>query len=341
MPGALPLCIGMPVALTEHLDRSADKCLLKGSRGRVNSWVWPENDRTPSVVYVKFDNATWRLNGINEDGVYPIYPVSRTWHLEKNRKPSQLAVTRRQLPLIPGFAMTAPCSPGKTLAAALLDLNVDTRVDKSFGVVAASRVKRREDLFILRPFPRFLFQRGASEGPQLLLQKLRGESLDWDALHEDRAPFAQCSACQQIRTYDFFEHSQWELIRANLQAKCSVCTEDAKGVKRGSRRRTWAGGRRQQFDCHACKRRKIEDAFPRAQLADLDDDANEARGRNNVFAVYSPVCVCVGWGQSLKISRFFALAGPSASQATMLEVPTTSRNVIVQQVQFCERRGRL
>ena len=227
------------------------------------------------------------------------------------------------------------------MAAALLDLNVDTRVDKSFGVAAASRVKRREDLLILRPFPRFLFQRGASEGPQLLLQKLRGESLDWDALREDRAPFAQCSSCQQIRTYDFFEHSQWELIRANLQAKCSACTEDAKGVKRGLRRRTWAGGRKQQFDCHACKRRKIEDAFPRAQLADLDDDANEARGRNNVFAVYSPVCVCVGWGQSLKISRFFALAGPSGSQATMLEVPTTSRNVIVQQVQFCERRGRL
>ena len=270
----------MPVALTEHLDRSADKCLLKGSRGRVHSWVWPENDRAPSVVYVKFDNATWRLDGINEDGVYPIYPVSRTWHLDKNRKPSQLAVTRRQLPLIPGFAMTAHCSQEKTLAAALLDLNVDTRVDKSFGVVAASRVKRREDLLILRPFPRFLFQRGVSEGPQLLLQKLRGESLDWDALREDRAPFAQCSSCQQIRTYDFFEHSQWELIRANLQAKCSACTEDAKGVKRGLRRRTWTGGRKQQFDCHACKRRKIEDAFPRAQLADLDDDANEARGHS-------------------------------------------------------------
>lgn len=169
----------MPVALTEHLDRrgppnafnsyflaltphacrSPDKRLLKGMRGRVHSWVWPVNDRMPTVLYIKFDNATWRLDGVGEDGVYPIYPRSHVWYLDKNRKAPVLGVTRRHLPLIPGFAITAYCSQGKTLLAALLDLNVDSRVDKSFGVVGASRVCSREagPRFLLTTTPVFSF----------------------------------------------------------------------------------------------------------------------------------------------------------------------------------------
>jgi len=72
----LPLAIGMKVALTQHLDRSMDKLLLKGTIGRVHSWQWNENDRLPSVVYVKFDKAVWQLDGIDEPGVYPIRPVT-------------------------------------------------------------------------------------------------------------------------------------------------------------------------------------------------------------------------------------------------------------------------
>ena len=67
----LPLAIGMKVALTQHLDRSTDKLLLKGTIGRVHSWQWNENDRLPSVVYVKFEKAGWQLDGIDE-------PASKT-----------------------------------------------------------------------------------------------------------------------------------------------------------------------------------------------------------------------------------------------------------------------
>ena len=240
LPGALPLALGMPVALTEHLDKSSDKCLLKGSRGRVHSWVWPTNDRIPTVVYVKFEGATWKLDGIDEEGVYPIYPRVRTWHLDKARKTKLLGVTRRQLPLVPGFAMTAYCSQGKTLLAELLDLQVDSRVDKSFGVVGASRVKRRDDALILRPFPLWLYQRGASEGPTLLLQRLRGEEIDWEGIRDARMPYATCTSCKQIRTYDCFEHKDWELIRANSDAACSGCKSDMKGkgceMKHGTKR---------------------------------------------------------------------------------------------------------
>ena len=152
LPGMLILAHGMPVALTDHIDRSPDKLLLRGRVGHVHSWIWAENDRLPTVVYVKFPGATWKLNGIDEPGVYPIQPVRREWYLDKNRKPKVLKVIRRQLPLTPAFAMTAHASQGKTLRAVLLDLNVDKRVDTTFGTVAASRVCDREDVLILRPF---------------------------------------------------------------------------------------------------------------------------------------------------------------------------------------------
>ena len=79
-----------------------------------------------------------------------------------------------------------------TRTAVLLDLNVDSRTHAAYGTVVASRVRSREDLLILRPFPLWLFQRGAAEGPGLLLRKLRGDHIDWDALHEARWPSAPC-----------------------------------------------------------------------------------------------------------------------------------------------------
>ena len=134
--------------------------VLRGRTGRMHSWVWPENDRLPTVVYVKFDNSDhWTLEGVPEAGVHPMYPVKRPWYLGAKRQRKVLKITRTQLPLTPTYAMTAHASQGKTLAAVLLDLNVDKRVDGTFGTVAASRVRHREDVLILRPFPRWLFCR--------------------------------------------------------------------------------------------------------------------------------------------------------------------------------------
>ena len=73
----LPLAVGMHVVLTDHLDRSEDKLLLRGSSGRVHSWVWKENDPRPTCVYMKFDGATWQLDGAPEPGLYSVYPVRK------------------------------------------------------------------------------------------------------------------------------------------------------------------------------------------------------------------------------------------------------------------------
>ena len=42
--GMLPLAKGMPVALTDHVDRNPQKNLLRGRIGYIDSWVVPDDD---------------------------------------------------------------------------------------------------------------------------------------------------------------------------------------------------------------------------------------------------------------------------------------------------------
>ena len=44
--GILPLMKGLPVAMTDHVDRSSDKRILRGRVGRVDSWVLADDERS-------------------------------------------------------------------------------------------------------------------------------------------------------------------------------------------------------------------------------------------------------------------------------------------------------
>ena len=267
LPGALPLAVGMPVRLTEHIDRSEDKHLLRGTIGIVHSWVWNTNDPRPSIVYVKFPDAAWQLEGTEEPGLYPILPRSSDWYLDKGRKVKLLKVKRTQLPLTPAYAMTAHSSQGKTLPAVLVDLQVDKKVDPTLATVALTRVRNREDVLIMRPFASWLYQRGpTSDGPDLLLRKLRGEEIDWAAVREAKRPCATCQGCQRVLAMDEYDSKQWDLVRANKTALCRICKEG----KAISRKRRLEPESLQKYQCFGCDTYKIAEAFPRAQLAQKD-----------------------------------------------------------------------
>ena len=117
---------------------------------------------------------------------------------------------------------------------------MDSKTHAAYGTVVASRVRSRHDVLIVWFFPAWLFQRGAAEGPELLLRKLRGEHIDWDALREARWPKARCQRCLELKSLDLFAHAQWEKIRANLEATCLACqrqNKDGKGpLKRSFKR---------------------------------------------------------------------------------------------------------
>ena len=111
--GMFPLIEGLPVALTDHLDRNPDKQLLRGKIGKIHSWkvaateesVWEDNVRIlhelPEVVYVKYEGCAWHIDGTPEPGIYPVTCAKRNWYLDKGRMYPQLAVQRKQLPLAP------------------------------------------------------------------------------------------------------------------------------------------------------------------------------------------------------------------------------------------------
>ena len=86
---------------------------------------------------------------VESSGPHPVYPVRKVWKLDAKRKKPVLKIARTQLPLAPAYATTAHGSQGKTLPAALVNFNVDKRTEVTFGTVAASRVRSREDVLIL------------------------------------------------------------------------------------------------------------------------------------------------------------------------------------------------
>ncbi|HIF22532.1 MAG TPA: hypothetical protein EYQ27_11655, partial [Gemmatimonadetes bacterium] len=264
--GMLPLAHGLPVALTDHLDRSPDKNLLRGKLGFVESWVEDEREDSaydqekrilryvPRVVFVQYYEqvwseekkefeskpCTWIVDGVGRPGVYPVFPWKRSWHLDQHRAHPKLEVKRYQVPLAPWFAMTAHAAQGRTLLAAIIDLQIGRGVNPIASYVAMTRVKHRTDILIYRPFDREVFARGPPEGPSLLLKHLRGEPIDWAPIEKRLTPKRKCHGpCLMLRFKDEFGKREW-LNR--IDPHCSACMaklQNAGTPVRCSRCRSW------------------------------------------------------------------------------------------------------
>ena len=231
--GLLPLIHGMPVALTDHIDRSPDKQLLKGKIGFLHSWVLDEKEssqfqdgvrilnKLPKVVFVKFPDAEWELPGLGVKGLYPITPKRSKWFLDKGRKHPVLKISRQQIPLAPAWAITAHAAQGQTLAAAIVDMQIGRGTSPIASYVAMTRVRCRDDLLIYRPFDRSLFTRGPPQGPELLLKKLRGEYIDWAKIEEEHTPHKRCSLCGFEAFKQDYLIGQWN--RKDKRHCCNGC----------------------------------------------------------------------------------------------------------------------
>ena len=200
--GMLPLMIGMPVAATEHINRSYDKRIPKGRVGFIHSWVLaPDEDSTheddvrilnksPNVVFVNFYTTEaaelpWTLPGSTEKGVYPITPSTGIWFLDKGRPHPVLHIGRRQLPLMPAFAMTSHAAQGQTCnKGAIIDLRIGGSSSTMSSYVGITRVECRQDLLIFRPFPRKRFEQDQKTGLELLLKVWRREYIYWPAIEK-------------------------------------------------------------------------------------------------------------------------------------------------------------
>ncbi|CAK0800914.1 unnamed protein product, partial [Prorocentrum cordatum] len=231
--GFLPIAEGMPVALTDHIDRSEDKNLLRGRVGRVQSWVCDgdaEHDqatrvgetilkKTPKVIFVLFDEGDdgkggrkpckWTIGGLRTPGLHPVGPQKKEWFVDEGRPHPRLK--------------------GQTFKeGVIVDLSIGGGTSPLSSYVALTRVQRREDMLIFRPFDIAPYQKkDERKGPGLLLRTLRGEDLDWEAIELEFMPSGRCAVCGCTKYKNMYPTvGQWS--RADGLRVCSVCLEDKK-----------------------------------------------------------------------------------------------------------------
>ena len=136
----------------------------------------------PVCIYLKFENATWRIHKDLERGVWPMYATNKTWIVSES---TNIRVQRRGFPIVPDFGATAHSVQGASFLSAIVDcLSVDhcpKFSDMLAAYIGLSRVKFKELLLIAQAFSPALFCQGQPPGPESLMKVLRREITADDA----------------------------------------------------------------------------------------------------------------------------------------------------------------
>ena len=186
--GFFPATLNMPVRFTA--TQSPKWKIFKNTRGVLVNWELHQVDvaflqgeqsqevilkQTPRQLYVLIPGATWKFSESLPQGVYPLKPVWRPWHLDKagtNR------IRRFGYQLVPDFSGTAHSYVGYTLKAALADcLSWDatpTRDHMLRAYCTMSRTCTAKTLLVMQPFAPMLFRQGELPGPHLMMKFWHG-----------------------------------------------------------------------------------------------------------------------------------------------------------------------
>lgn len=79
----LPLAVGLPVMLVDHLDHNPDKQLLHGKEGHIHSWVNDADEKSTNVI----NTEVRLLNHVPLCGFVD-------FHTETGKKQYQIRLTR-------------------------------------------------------------------------------------------------------------------------------------------------------------------------------------------------------------------------------------------------------
>ena len=143
-------------------------------------------DLQPDLIYLKFENAKWRVHDDLEKGVYPMKVTGKVWNISEGTK---MKAKRRGFQIVPDFGQTAHSMQGASLAAVIVDCLAVDICSKTTEMLAAyiglSRVRTKEALLIAEPFSPALFCHGQPPGPEILMKVLRREITADDAKQDN------------------------------------------------------------------------------------------------------------------------------------------------------------
>ena len=189
IPGITPAYIGLKGRTTEKLCQTKDVVILKHQQCTLVGWELHPADRRrdiqgperflthlPRCLFLKVEGATWQIDAKLGPGVFPLFPVIRSWELNAE---TSAQIKRRGFTWVPDFASTAFMIQGATLKAGLADCgDVTDDVGSSEAMteyVILSRLQSAAGLLLLRAFSPALFRQGEPPGPHVLLKFLRGQ----------------------------------------------------------------------------------------------------------------------------------------------------------------------
>ena len=135
----------------------------------------------PAMLFLKFPKATWQWNAALGRGIIGITPKLVRWYVDKD---FQVFVHRLCFSVAADLAGTAHSFAGETLQVAFLDIMSwdasPDRVAQLGAYMSMSRVRRMEDICVVRAFPPTLLAQGDLPGPELLLEIMEKELAEED-----------------------------------------------------------------------------------------------------------------------------------------------------------------
>jgi hypothetical protein len=149
--GLLPLVIGMPVMISSNFDVPngvVNGCIGILKEVRYSTDVCGHRHAHACVVSLPSSNAT-PLHNL-QTGETPILEDTCLMTFTNPHSRKKCSIRRTQLPIVPAFALTAHKSQGKTLPAAIVDIQSCRGTESVY--VMLSRVTSIDRLRILRPF---------------------------------------------------------------------------------------------------------------------------------------------------------------------------------------------
>ena len=191
LPRELQMFIGMPVMVTKNI--ATELGITNGTVGKVRSIHFQNGEvisegtgyhpieYPPDFIIVELDDINMKpLDGLPPNCV-PISVKTEGFSVYLPGKDKSIHVNRRHFPLVPKFSCTAHKSQGATLRKAIIDL-VPTRgktkgVGIEFAYVPLSRVKRLQDLTILRPFDPSILNAKVNDACAAMMEEFKRRDL--------------------------------------------------------------------------------------------------------------------------------------------------------------------
>ena len=171
IPREIRMFVGMPVFISKN--QYVELGITNGAKGVIKE-IHLKNGRNitedtglhhvkfadTDCIIVEMEGVTVRpLDGLDRN-LIPIYPDKGEFEVSTKGTEDKVRVNTHHFPIVPRFSCTNHKAQGQTLDKAIVDLVKPEKHrgnDLSFAYVPLSRVRRLEDLTILRDFdPKFI-----------------------------------------------------------------------------------------------------------------------------------------------------------------------------------------